>query len=70
MTYAERLADVGGMANCGGHLGVMVAPHESARHCPRGWVFLELGKATPAEVSEALAVAGQGRKAWPEKVST
>ena len=63
-SYAVYLAEHGGMATCGEHLGVMVGTDPYG--CPRGWVFVPLG-ATAEIVQEALNLAKRGRSAWPPK---
>ncbi len=67
MTYAEYLALAGGMATCGAHLGVMVAPAMATQRCPPSWIFLELGRCTSNEVEDAIRLATTGRKHWPAK---
>lgn len=68
MSYAQYLADNGGMASCGNGLGVMVTPWKNVKHVPSGWVFIPLERATAKNVQEALDLARGGRKHWPEKV--
>lgn len=64
--YAAYLAENGGFATCGEHLGVMVADESNIVRCPMGWVFVSMP--TTAEfVQKALDHARQGRAKWPTK---
>jgi len=65
--YAKMLAVRGGIANCGGHLGVFVSPRENAQRCPPGWTFVELETATPEIVQEAIDNCKNGRAGWPDQ---
>ncbi len=67
MDYAERLARHGGIANCGDSLGVFVAPRNTVKQTPSGWVFVPLETATTEIVREALDCAKAGRSGWPDK---
>ena len=68
--YAEFLATRGGIANCGGHLAVWVAPLTCEKQCPAGWVFVPLETATTEVVREALTAASAGRSQWPNDSKT
>ena len=67
MTYAQHLAENGGLACCGDGLGVMVTSLENINQVPAGWVFIPLEEATEKAVWEALDRAKQGRSSWPKK---
>ena len=64
-SYAEYLAEKGGMANCGNGLGVMVTALSAIESVPAGWLFIPLEIATAKGVREALDHAKKGRMDWP-----
>jgi len=69
-SYAEYLTENGGLANTGGHLGVMVAPSKDVDSCPPAWCFVPKELATPELVQDALDWMNRGggkRENWPEK---
>lgn len=63
MTYAQYLAERGGLAAGPQWLGLMVG--RDPLKCPKGWIYLEHGVATAAQVQEALDALCTGRSQWP-----
>jgi hypothetical protein len=67
LSYAEMLKVLGGgMATCGGHLGVMVSTVENISRCPPGWAFVDVNDSAEV-VQEAIDFIYRGRKGWPAK---